>query len=207
MRCTLASFIVIPVLAILGLPSAQAQAGPTDPAPFVSRYTVALGYSNIRANAPPADCGCFDMNGGFASASYNLKYWLSAAAEVNGGHANNISSLGQNLTLTTYTAGPRITFRETRAVPFAQILFGAAHGSDSYFPTGSTSTTSATSFAFSTGGGVDFHLNHRFAIRPIEAQYLRTYLPNGTNNGQNHLLLGAGIVLQLRGRYAEPHTH
>lgn len=207
MRRILAHLVAVPVLAILGGSSAQAQAGPTDPAAFVSRYTVALGYSNIRANAPPADCGCFDMNGGFASASYKLKYWLSAAAEVTGGHASNISPLGQDLTLTTYTAGPRITFRETRVVPFAQILFGAAHGSDSYFPTGTTYTTSATSFAFSTGGGVDYHLNHRIAIRPIEVQYLRTYFPNGANNGQNHLLLGAGIVFKFRGRFAEPHTH
>lgn len=206
MRRILSYFLATPILVILGGPPAQAQANPTDPASFVSRYTVALGYSNIRANAPPADCGCFDMNGGFASASYKLKYWLSAAAEVNGGHASNISPLGQDLTLTTYTVGPRITFRETRTVPFAQILFGAAHGSDSYFPTGTTYTTSATSFAFSTGGGVDIHLNHRFAIRPIEAQYLHTGFPNGTTNAQNHLLLGAGIVFKFHGQFAQPQT-
>ena len=194
-------------LATLWIPSAFAQMGPTDPTEFLSKYSVALGYTNIRANAPPGDCGCFDMNGGFLSADYKLKYWLSAAAEVNGGHAKNISPLGQDLTLLTYTAGPRVTFRKARVTPFVQALFGAAHGSDSYFPTETSYTTAATSFAFTAGGGVDYHLSHRLAIRPIEAQYMRTYLPNGTDNGQNHLLLNAGIVFKFGGQYAEPHAH
>lgn len=194
-------------IATLGVPSAFAQMGSTDPTEFLSRYSVALGYSNIRANAPPGDCGCFDMNGGFLSANYKLKYWLSAAVEVNGGHAKDISPLGQDLTLLTYTAGPRVTFREARVTPFVQALFGAAHGADSYFPTGTTYTTSATSFAFTAGGGVDYHLSHRLAVRPIEAQYLHTSFPNGTNNSQNHLVLGAGVVFKFGGQYAQPQAH
>ena len=105
-------------LATLGIPSAFAQMGSTDPTQFLPRYSVALGYSNIRANAPPGECGCFDMNGGFLSADYRLKYWLSAAVEVNGGHVKDIMPLGQDLTLTTYAAGPRVTFREARVSPF-----------------------------------------------------------------------------------------
>ena len=183
---------------------ALAQAGSQDPSDFLPRYSVALGYNNIRANAPPATCGCFDMNGGFASGTYALKYWLNAAAEVTGGQAKNIGPLGQDLTLTTYTAGPQVVFRWTHFTPYAQALFGAAHGSDSYFPSGNTFSTGATSFAFTTGGGVDYHLNHRLAIRLVEAQYLHTTLPNGTNNQQNHLMLGAGVVFKFRGHYAQP---
>lgn len=195
------------LVSLLGVPSAIAQAGTQDPSNFIPRYTVALGYQNVRANAPPGSCDCFDMNGGFASVGIKLKYWLSAAGEVTGGHAKDIGPLGQDLTLATYTAGPRITFRGKRFLPFAQALFGAAHGSDSYFPKANSYTTSATSFALSTGGGLDVFVNHRIAIRPIEAQYLRTSFPNGTTNFENHLTLGAGVVFQFRDRYAQPHIH
>ena len=195
------------LVTFFGVPSAIAQAGPQDPANFIPRYTVALGYQNVRANAPPGSCDCFDMNGGFASVSVKLKYWLSAAGEVTGGHAKDIGPLGQDLTLTTYTAGPRVTFRGKRFLPFAQALFGTAHGSDSYFPTANSYTTSATSFALSTGGGLDIHLNPHIAVRAVEAQYLRTSLPNGSTNFENHLMLGAGVVFQFHDRYAQPHVH
>lgn len=184
--------------------SAAAQAGPTDPAAFLPRYTVGLGFNNIRANAPPSSCGCFDMNGGFLSGSAAVNYWLSAAAEVTGGHATNIGPLGQSLTLTTYTVGPRVDFRLQRFSPYVQVLLGAAHASDSYFPENGTYSTSANSFAFSTGGGVEYFINHRFTIRVIEAQYLHTSFPNGGNDSQNHLMLGAGVVFKLRGHYAQP---
>lgn len=94
-----------------------AQAGPQDPTNFLPRYSLALGYNNIRANAPPANCGCFNMDGGSASGSYAFNYWLNAAAEATGGHAKDIGSLGQNLTLTTYTAGPQVTFRGRASHP------------------------------------------------------------------------------------------
>lgn len=194
-------------LVLLGVPSALAQAGPADPAPFLSHFTVGLGYNNVRANAPPADCGCFDMNGGFLSASLRLNYWLSAAAEVTGGHANDIGPLHQNLTLTTYTAGPRISFRMARVVPFVQALFGGAYGTDSYFPSATGPTDSAAGFALSTGGGLDVPVNHRLDIRAIEAQYLRTSLPNGSNGYENQLMLGAGLVFRFGGHYAQPHLH
>ena len=195
--------LFISALSFAAVPSADAQAGPMDPTNFVSRYTVGLGFNNIRANAPPANCGCFDMNGGFLSGSAELKYWLDAAAEITGGHANDIGPLGQNLTLMTYTVGPRVNFRRQRFVTYAQALFGAAHGSDSYFPEGNSYSTSATSFAFTAGGGVKYHLNHRFAIQLIQAQYLHTDFPNAANNGQNHLMLGAGVIVKLHGHYAQ----
>ena len=190
-------------LSLAAVPTAGAQAGPMDPTTFVPRYTVGLGFNNIRANAPPATCGCFDLNGGFISGSAELKYWLDAVAEVTAGHANHIGPLGQNLTLVTYTVGPRVNFRGQRFVTYAQALFGAAHGSDSYFPEGDSYSTSASSFAFTAGGGVQYHLNHRFAIQLVQVQYLRTDFPNAADNSQNHLMLGAGIIFKLHGHYAQ----
>jgi outer membrane protein OmpA-like peptidoglycan-associated protein len=205
-RSSMRRFLSLALLACCGAATAHAQADTQDPSAFVPRYSVALGYNNIRANAPPDDCGCFDMNGGFVSASVPIRYWLSAAAEVTGGRASRIGPLGQDLNLTTFTAGPQVTWRGSRFVPFAQALFGAAHGGDSFFPTASGYSDGATSFAFTAGGGLDVHLNHRFAVRAIEAQFLHTGFPNAANNGQRQLMLGAGIVFKFRGHYAHPVT-
>jgi hypothetical protein len=38
---------------------------------------------------------------------------------------------------------------------------------------------------------------HRFAIRAIEAEYLRTQLPNAADNLQQNLRIGAGVVLRV----------
>jgi len=137
------------------------------------------------------------MNGGFAAADFQLSNWLGITGKFTGGHANNISALGQNLTLMTFMAGPRVSLPYGRFTPFAQGLFGAAHGSDSYFPTSTGSETSATSFAFSVGGGADFNLTDRFAIRLADIEYLRTSFPNGAGNTQNHLEAGIGLVFRF----------
>lgn len=192
------------ILVTVGVSAAIAQQRQSDPALIAPRFDLSLGYNNIRANAPPGGCDCFDMNGGYVSAGFHVKNWLSIAGEFTGGHANNISLLGQNLTLMTFMAGPRVARNGHRLVPFGQVLFGGAHGSDSYFPTSTSSTSSASSWALSSGGGLDVNLTHRFAIRALEVQYLRTALPNGTNDAQNHFMIGAGLVIKFGGRYAPP---
>jgi peptidoglycan-associated lipoprotein len=192
------------ILVTVGVSAAIAQQRPSSPALITPRFDLSLGYNNIRANAPPGGCDCFDMNGGYVSGGFHIKDWLSIAGEFTGGHANNISLLGQNLTLMTFMAGPRVSYNGHRLVPFGQVLFGGAHGSDSYFPTATSSTSSASSWALSSGGGLDVNLTRRFAVRALEVQYLRTALPNGTNDAQNHLMIGAGLVIKFGGRYAPP---
>ena len=202
MRRSLSSLFAVLFLATGFQSSIRAQT-PVLQAPIgAPRFDFALGYQYTRANAPPAECGCFNINGGFASARLPIWSWLSAAVEVTGGHANNISPLGQNLTLTTYAAGPRVTFGSHRITPYAQALAGAAHGSNSYFPQTATYTTSNTSFAYTAGGGLDLNLSHRVAVRMVEAQYVHTAFSNGADNEQHHLTLGAGVVLRFGKEHA-----
>jgi peptidoglycan-associated lipoprotein len=47
------------------------------------------------------------------------------------------------------------------------------------------------------GGGMDIDLTPRIAVRVLQADWLRTQLPNGASNVQNSLQLGAGIVWHL----------
>jgi len=193
------------VFVTVGVSAASAQQRPDDPAFLVPRFSVSLGFNHINANAPPGQSDDFGLNGGYVSGDFYFTHWLSVTGEVNGGHANNISLLGQDLTLTTFQAGPKILLTGHRFVPYGQILFGGAHGSDSYFPTSTSFTTSATSFAFSPGGGLDINLTHRIAIRAVDADYLRTSLPNGSTNTQNHLMIGAGVVIKF-GEQDSPST-
>lgn len=179
---------------------AIAQQTTTDGAtPNQSRFDLAGGYNLVRANAPPADCGCFTMNGGFADGQLNLSPWLGVAGEFTAGHANDISSLGQNLTLTTFMAGPRVSFPRYRFVPFGEFLAGGAHGGGSYFPSATSSSTSASSFAYAAGGGLDVNLNRRFAIRAFDAKFLHTAFPNGVNGTQRQLQISVGLVMRFGG--------
>ena len=185
------------LLAALSTPLAIAQARPAGPDWSAPRYTVSVGYSKVRSNAPPSACDCFGADGGYAAAAYSLFPWLRIAGEVTGSHANNIGTLGQNLTLLTYTAGPQVVLPFGRFEVFGHGLFGGAHGSDSYFPSGNTFSTSANSFAISTGGGLDIGLTPHFGVRAAQVEYLRTSFPNGTNNTQNHTVYSAGLLMRF----------
>ncbi len=87
-----------------------------------TRYDLSVGYNNIRANAPPGGCPCFDMNGGFAFGTVRLTDWLGISGEFTGGHSSNISNLGQGLTLTTFTVGPRVSHDSANLLLLAKCL-------------------------------------------------------------------------------------
>ena len=163
------------------------------------RFDFIAGYHLINANAPPADCGCFTANGGYVGAQFNLSSRLGLAAEVGGVHASKISALGQNLMLTTFLAGPRVSLPGRRLVPFGEFMAGGAHAGDSYFPSASSVSTSASSFAYSAGGGLDFNLNSRVAFRLFDVSLLHTSFPNGVNGTQRQLQINAGVVMHFGG--------
>jgi peptidoglycan-associated lipoprotein len=193
------------LLFIFGILPLKAQISFRDPAPWVPRYTTSITYSTTRGNAPPEGaCQCFQTQGLGASNAVTLKYWLRAYSEVSRSTALSIGPLGQNLTLTTVVAGPQMVFHGPHFDTFAQATLGLAHASNSYFPQGNTYTTSANSMAFKTGGGVDVNLNHRFALRVLDLQYLHTSFPNGANDSQNHMVLAGGLVVKFNGRLWTP---
>jgi outer membrane protein OmpA-like peptidoglycan-associated protein len=186
---------ILSILILFGGAASAQVASSVDP--FPARLDLAGGYTFTRANAPPATCGCFDMNGGFASGTFNLGEWFGIEGRFTMGHASNISSLDQNLTLMTFTGGPKVTWRTDHFSPYGDFLIGGARGSGSYFPSASSFKTSATSFAWSTGGGIDVRLSDRLSLRAVDAQFLRTGFPNASTNTQNHLQISAGIVFHF----------
>jgi outer membrane immunogenic protein len=181
---------------------AAAQKDNSDPG--VPLAQVAVHYTWVRANAGPGDCGCFNLNGGGAEFAVRAYRNFSAVVDVTGAHAASTSISGQSLGLLTYTAGPRYSYPQlhighTRITPFAQALFGAAHGFDGQFPNASGSlSASANSLAVQAGGGVDVELKHKFSLRVAQVEYGYTQLPNNVNDHESLFRFSAGVVFRLR---------
>ena len=143
----------------------------------------------------------FWMQGG--SVQVHGQFWrgLGVVADVSGLHtANAGNSSGVGLDLVTATFGPRYTWSPARGryAVFGQVLAGEVNGFHSVFPGPSGANDSADGLAVYIGGGVNLHLKHRFAVRAIEANWLRTQMPNATTNVQNNLRLGAGLIYKFK---------
>ncbi len=165
-----------------------------------------FAYSLVRSNAGPGNCGCFFMNGGSSEVAFHAYRDVSAVVDVTGEHAGAINSTGEELSLLTFTAGPRISYPIrgpyfTRYIPFAQALLGTAHGFGSSFPdSAGTVKPSANSLAFLVGGGLDARMTRRLDFRIFQVDYGYTALPNNAGNQENLLRVSTGIVLRFRQR-------
>lgn len=78
-------------------------------------------------------------------------------AEVSGNRRTQVPQSQQGLSLFTYMASPRYSFRTTsRLTTDGQFLLGGVHGFDSYFPrNGPQSAGAGNSLAFAPGGGIE----------------------------------------------------
>lgn len=144
----------------------------------------------------------FWIQGGSVELGANVWQGLGIAADVTGTHSNSIGNSGSGkvvpLSLVTVTFGPRYRWHaDHRIAIYGEGLIGEANGFRSLFPTQVSQQPEANSFASQLGGGIDYRISDRFAIRVLDAAWLRTQLPNNTDNVQNILALGAGIVLRF----------
>ena len=163
---------------------------------------LSIAYSGLRSNVPVGNCGCFWMEGGSAEIAVPLWRQVSAVAELSGEHINNLPGIpGIGLGLISGMGGVRLSHAfHTRWSPFAQGLFGAVHGFDSYFPGNSAPTTYATSFAMAAGLGLDLQVQKHLLLRPIQAEYHYMQLPNNAINPadqQHDVRLSAGFVFRF----------
>jgi outer membrane immunogenic protein len=178
------------------LGAAMAAMSQTMPHESAASGDAALTYHWVRSNTQPGDCGCFDLNGGGISASWNVRSRLAVMAEISGEYAGSGPSTGNSLTLTSYLAGARYVPPQPwlrgahgpRA--FGQVLMGVGHAGGGIAGAGD----STTAFATRIGGGFDLPMSAQFAIRIIQVDYYLTAFKNTTTNRQNNLLLGAGVV-------------
>jgi outer membrane immunogenic protein len=190
------------VVLMIGMGWMSARGQRLETAPAYAPLEISFNYSYARSNAAPGQCSCFNMNGGSSEVAFHAFRALSVVADLTGERAASIgATAGDGLSLVTFTVGPRFSHRFSggRFTPFVQGLVGAAHGFDGLFPSsGGSLSGAANARAVLAGGGLDLTINRHLAIRAIQANYLRTQLPNGQGDEQNLLRLGAGIVLRIR---------
>jgi outer membrane immunogenic protein len=155
-------------------------------------------YNYVHANLPPGGCGCFSLQGGSAWGAFSLTRNFAVVGELAIQHASGATA-GQDLTLTSYTVGPRFAWPGSeRFRPFAQALIGGAHAGGSLAPGASAGFPgSPNSFAFLAGGGLDLSLNRHFSLRAFEADYYLTHFANGVNDHQNNLRISVGLIFRL----------
>jgi hypothetical protein len=47
------------------------------------------------------------------------------------------------------------------------------------------------------GGGIDFKVSKHVSVRPVQADYFLTKIPDGLNNRQNNFRFSAGVVFRF----------
>jgi len=182
------------ILLSAGVASAQEEA---------PKVEVFAGYSYVRAN-PGFGLSGVNLNGGSASFSYNPTGWLGLVGDVGGYHGDELE-VGADAY--TYLFGPKLAFRRSPFTPYAQLLFGGAHGDvpvacmigggggarirrqSTTFCLGS----SENAFAMAIGGGLDWNATEHFGLRLIQAEYLMTHFVSDT---QNNARISTGVVFR-----------
>jgi opacity protein-like surface antigen len=148
------------------------------------------GYSYLRLDANLNNDR--DLNGFNASFTYNFNQFLGVTGEVSG-HYGDGSEAGASADLNQYLFlfGPKFAFRgNSRVTPFAHILPGVVRFNVDF----GLNDFTTTQFAVAAGGGLDFNLTERLALRVAQADYLLTRLGQST---QNNLRVSTGFVLKF----------
>lgn len=199
----IAQIASILTVAVVSTCSASAYAKDAPANDSAGRPEIALDYSYLRSNAPPAGCTCFNLFGGSATFTWPLKLdkgQFALVGDITAAHANGISSGGYSLTLSSYTVGARYLPHVGRSPlqPFGQVLVGMVHSSGSLVNGGSADVPNANAaFATNLGAGVDIKTGNHIKLRLLEADYLLTTVDNGKNNIQNNLRLSGGVVIRF----------
>jgi peptidoglycan-associated lipoprotein len=162
---------------------------------YTPKYEAGVSYSWLHVNSANYDYQRTG-NGGSGYFEYNLNKTLGLVADF-GGYANTRTGIDEKLL--TYMFGPRFNWRHSRLNPYAQFLFGGG-----YAWSGPTSTTQ-NAFATAAGGGLDYSLTKRIAIKPIQVEYVMTQFDSARLGGatrsfgshQNDVRYSAGIVFRF----------
>lgn len=151
---------------------------------------VFLGYSYNRADTGLENRG--DLNGFEGSLEGKVLPHVGIVADVSGNYGTLPDPfLGVNASthVVSYLFGPRVSFSTGKIRPFAHILIGAAHVSESDFGF----SNSETDFADAIGGGIDYHLIPRVSWR-FQLDDLQTRF---NSSRQDDARFSTGLVLKF----------
>jgi opacity protein-like surface antigen len=156
----------------------------TARAQYVPEWGVAGNFSYLDANLNGTK---FNLSGGGGSLTENLNSWFGGRMEFDA-YSGTVSKT--NVSAQTITYGPVLSYRRfDRLVPFANVQVGAIHGSMGYLGI----SESAFKFDLTGGGGVDYNINDRTAVR-LEGDYMMTRF---LGLRQDNLRFSAGVVVHF----------
>jgi hypothetical protein len=185
--------------------SALAQQTPVKSSPAM--IDVAFTYVAERAKIASTPCGCFWLQGGSMNMAVTVYRGLGVAVNVTGEQASNVQP-GVDLDKVSVMVGPRYTFTRKSWFGhdlgehggfriFGEGLAGGVHAFNTLIPSSNGIAGAADSVTFQLGGGVDRTIHNHIGIRLIEADYVRSTLPNAANDTQHDLRLAAGISFRF----------
>jgi hypothetical protein len=159
---------------------------------------MAATYSTEQGQITPSGAGSFWMQGASLDGALTFARGFGFAANLTGEHASRIAP-GVGLNEIDFMVGPRYTYRlnskskhESRV--FGEALVGGARGMSSVFPKPTGLSTHASSFIYQVGVGWDISITKHISIRAVEADYVRSYLPNNGGDTQGRIRLGFGVT-------------
>jgi len=191
-------FLSLGILGAVGLQVLAAQNVPTQATHSpASSLDLTLTYNAQSTNIDTSNR--FWMQGG--SAQLHGQFWrgLGVVADVAELHTANMHNSGAGLDLVTASFGPRYTWQlpKRKIDVYGQFLAGEAWGMHSTFPASNGVQSSTYNAALMAGGGANVHLNRYLSWRAVEANWLYTHLPNATNQSENSLHFGSGLVIRI----------
>jgi len=161
----------------------------------ISRIEVGANYNFFHANAPPGQCGCFNMNGGSATFQYNITPKWSGIADFSIAQAGQVNGTAQDVMIINYFFGGRYSYRNnTRWTYFGEALVGGAKEDVNF-----RFDINRQSLGFLGGGGVSTRIKRKWGINAVEFDYVHTRIPNGSNNSQNNFRIVTGVTYHFGG--------
>jgi outer membrane protein OmpA-like peptidoglycan-associated protein/opacity protein-like surface antigen len=187
-----------------------------------------LGYSYWKALPDSTGNRIQGMHGGSTSLAYNLNRHLGLVFDFGGFKVDSLQFTNTGPLFTpsrvvdadgsVYTVlfGPRVSFRDhDRFTPFLQVLGGLARASQvtvndcNAVIYACIPLPTETAFAMTAGGGLDYRLNHRIALRLFQVEYLLSRFQDPSsvtkeNGWQSNVRLSAGLVFRFGGNGPPP---
>jgi hypothetical protein len=160
-----------------------------------------FGYSYSRGQAfSGINMGRVNMNGWEGSLEGKFLPWIGVVADLDwhygsrnlpGCQASGCTPTVSNFNASrhTFLVGPRASISVGKYTPFAELLVGVAHQTD----TGGNASISDTSFSNAVGGGLDYKLQKAVAWRvQLDSVYTRLF-----SRAQHDLRFSTGIVFRF----------
>lgn len=138
------------------------------------------GYSYLHLDSSP---NTSNLNGWDFALTDSFIPAVGITADLSGayGSINGVSGSSFH----TFMFGPQVRF-PARVSPFARAMVGGVHVGGG--------GASGTSLAAGFGGGIDIHVNHFVAFRPIQIDYIRSHF---NSYGQDNLRVSIGLVVHF----------